>query len=617
MSQSTQRIELDDIREEIADLDTPQERLAYLIELGQSLPQLDERYQIEEFRVLGCQSMVWVVPKLGEQTIEFQGSSDAPMVRGLVAILIAVYSGKSPSDIVAFPIEELFEELHLKAFLTPMRSNGLHSMVQRIQGIAKGYLAEQSSTKSSVGATSTDTAGSGEGSLAGKVIKVDKGCPLDPTGTHAPCGATLQHATPPTKVLRADWAKLPTIPISQCRQDFPILDAKLPCGKPWIYLDNAASAQRPVSVLDCMDRVYRNHYANVHRSGHQLAAETTEAMEAARQALCDWMHLDSASQVIFTSGTTASINLVARSWGDVFLKAGDEIVLTEMEHHSNIVPWQQLAQRTGAVIRWIGVRDDYQLDLESLDKVLGPRTKLVSLTAVSNVLGTINPVRKIADAAHRVGAKVLVDAAQSVPHGKATAVDWDADWVVFSGHKMLGPTGIGVLAGKREVLESMPPFLGGGNMIKSVSKNGFEQADLPHRFEAGTAAIVEAIAMKPALEYLLRVGSDQILTHEQNLTRRAIEGLQTIKNLRIFGPTEVNSGEKTGIVSFVIPGIHADQIGQYLNASGVAIRVGHHCAMPLHARFGLGVSARASFYFYNTEQEVDAFVTAVERASQL
>jgi len=200
MSQSTQRIELDDIREEIADLDTPQERLAYLIELGQSLPQLDERYQIEEFRVLGCQSMVWVVPKLGEQTIEFQGSSDAPMVRGLVAILIAVYSGKSPSDIVAFPIEELFEELHLKAFLTPMRSNGLHSMVQRIQGIAKGYLAEQSSTKSSVGATSTDTAGSGEGSLAGKVIKVDKGCPLDPTGTHAPCGATLQHAAPPTKV---------------------------------------------------------------------------------------------------------------------------------------------------------------------------------------------------------------------------------------------------------------------------------------------------------------------------------------------------------------------------------------------------------------------------------
>ncbi len=601
MSQSTQRIDLDEIREEIADLDTPQERLAYLIELGQSLPQFDERYQIEEFRVLGCQSMVWVVPKLGEQTIEFLGSSDAPMVRGLVAILIAAYSGKSPSEIVAFPIEALFDEIHLKAFLTPMRSNGLHSMVQRIQGIAKGVLAEQASATSSLRATS----------------KADKGCPLDPTGTNTPCGATIQQPAPPSKVVRGDWAKLPMIPISQCRQDFPILDAKLPCGKPWIYLDNAASAQRPVSVLDCMDRVYRNHYANVHRSGHQLAAETTEAMEAARQALCDWMHLESASQVIFTPGTTASINLVARSWGDAFLKTGDEIVLTEMEHHSNIVPWQQLAQRTGAVIRWIGVRDDYQLDLESLDKILSPRTKLVSITAVSNVLGTINPVRKIADAAHRVGAKVLVDAAQSVPHGKATAVDWDADWVVFSGHKMLGPTGIGVLAGKREILESMPPFLGGGNMIKSVSKSGFEQADLPHRFEAGTAAIVEAIAMKPALEYLLRVGSDQILSHEQNLTRRAIEGLQTIKNLRILGATEVNSGEKTGIVSFVIPGIHADQIGQYLNASGVAIRVGHHCAMPLHARFGLGVSARASFYFYNTEQEVDAFVTAVDRASQL
>lgn len=239
------------------------------------------------------------------------------------------------------------------------------------------------------------------------------------------------------------------------------------------------------------------------------------------------------------------------------------------------------------------------------------------VTAVSNVLGTINPVRLLADAAHRVGAKVLVDAAQSAPHGKVTPAEWDADWVVFSGHKMLGPTGIGVLAGKRDILEAMPPFLGGGNMIKSVTKSGFEQADLPHRFEAGTAAIVEAIAMKPALEYLMRIGTEQILAQERRLTIRAIEGLNTIKNLKILGPSEVAAGKKTGIVSFVLPGVHADQIGQYLNASGIAIRVGHHCAMPLHQRFGLGVSARASFYFYNTESEVDAFVTAVERACQL
>jgi cysteine desulfurase/selenocysteine lyase len=381
-----------------------------------------------------------------------------------------------------------------------------------------------------------------------------------------------------------------------------------------VYLDNAASSQRPTSVLDAMNRVYRTHYANVHRSGHQLAAQTTQAMEQSREVLASWIQADSSEQVIFTPGTTASINLVARSWGDTNLRPGDEILLTEMEHHSNIVPWQQLAERTGAIIRWLGVRDDFQLDIESLDRLLSDRTKLVALTAVSNVLGTINPVRQIVDAAHRVGAKVLVDAAQSAPHGKATASDWDADWLVFSGHKMLGPTGIGVLYGKRELLESMPPFLGGGNMIKSVSKQGFVAADLPHRFEAGTGPIVEAIALKPALEYLMRVGSDAILAHERQLAQRAIDGLSSVSGLRILGPS-IQS--KTGIVSFVIPGVHSDQIGQYLNAAGVAIRVGHHCAMPLHERFSVGVSARASFYFYNTQAEVDAFVTATLRASEL
>jgi cysteine desulfurase/selenocysteine lyase len=407
---------------------------------------------------------------------------------------------------------------------------------------------------------------------------------------------------------------LPAIPIDSCRDDFPILSEKLPCGKPWAYLDNAASSQRPSSVIDCMNRVYRTHYANVHRSGHQLAAQTTAAMEEAREAICSWLHADSSSQIIFTPGTTASINLVARSWGDTHLKPGDEIVLTEMEHHSNIVPWQQLAQRTGAQIRWLGVRDDFHLDIESLGSILNSRTKLVALTAVSNVLGTINPVRSIVDAAHRVGAKILVDAAQSVPHGKVSPAEWDADWVVFSGHKMLGPTGIGVLYGKQEILESMPPFLGGGNMIKSVTKAGFVPADLPHRFEAGTGPIVEAIAMKPALEYLMRVGSEAILQHERRLAKRAIEGLLSIRGLRVLGPS-IES--KTGIVSFAVPGIHSDQIGQYLNASAVAIRVGHHCAMPLHERFGIGVSARASFYFYNTEAEVDAFVTATIRACEL
>jgi len=566
MSPTNTRVSIDEIREEVQELESPEERIAYLIELGQTLPDLPKEYQTEEYRVLGCQSMVWLVPSLQGDKIDFRGSSDAPMVRGLVAILLAAYSGRKASDIIAFPVEEFFEHIKLKSFLTPMRSNGLHSMVQRILAIAKG--------------------------------------------------ASLTNASPvakPTMVAGYQVA-LPAIKIESCRDDFPILAEKLPCGKPWVYLDNAASSQRPSSVIDCMSRVYRTHYANVHRSGHQLAAETTAAMEESREALARWLHAESSSQIIFTSGTTASINLVSHSWGDSNLKPGDEIVLTEMEHHSNIVPWQQLAQRSGAIIRWLGVRDDYQLDIESLDRTLGPRTKLVAVTAVSNVLGTINPVRTIVDAAHRVGARVLVDAAQSVPHGSISPTQWDADWVVFSGHKMLGPTGIGILYGKTDILESMPPFLGGGNMIKSVSKSGFVQADLPHRFEAGTAPIVEAIALKPALEYLTRVGSSAILEHERRLANRAIQGLSGIRGLRILGPSIEN---KTGIVSFAVSGIHADQIGQYLNASGVAIRVGHHCAMPLHERFGISVSARASFYFYNTDAEVDAFVTATIRSCEL
>lgn len=566
MSQSSTRVTIDDIRDEVADLESPEERIAYLIELGQTIPDLPKEYQTEDYRVLGCQSMVWLVPSMHGDKIDFRGSSDAPMVRGLVAILLAAYSGRKASEILSFPVDDFFNQIQLKAFLTPMRSNGLYSMVQRILAIAKGasLVAEP---------------------LAAKP-KLVSGYPVT----------------------------LPAIAIESCRDDFPILAEKLPCGKPWAYLDNAASSQRPTSVIDCMSRVYRTHYANVHRSGHQLAAETTLAMEEARTALAGWLQAESSAQVIFTSGTTASINTVARSWGDVNLKPDDQIVLTEMEHHSNIVPWQQLAQRTGAQIRWLKVRDDYQLDIESLDAILSPRTKIVAITAVSNVLGTINPVGAIVQAAHRVGAKVLVDAAQSVPHASVSALQWDADWVVFSGHKMLGPTGIGVLFGKRELLESMPPFLGGGNMIKSVSKTGFVHADLPHRFEAGTGPIVEAIAMKPALEYLTRVGGQAILEHERHLARKAIEGLGTIRALRVLGPSIQN---KTGIVSFVVDGIHSDQIGHYLNASGIAIRVGHHCAMPLHERFGLSASARASFYFYNTEAEVDAFITATIRACEL
>lgn len=564
MTSSLPQVSLEEIREEVADLETPEERIGYLIELGQTLPDLPAEYQTEEHRVLGCQSMVWVVPELHDEILTFRGTSDAPMVRGLVAILISVYSGCSPREILEFPIEALFEELRLKSFLTPMRSNGLYSMVQRIQAIARAAVT-----------------------ASGETIPQPK--PSEPSARSTP----------------------PTISIEGCREDFPILSQHIGDDRPLIYLDNAASSQRPTSVIDCLAAVFQTHYANVHRSGHDLAVATTVAMEAARESLRGFVSAQSADEIIFTSGTTASINLVARAWGDANLKPGDEILLTEMEHHSNIVPWQQLAARTGAIVRWLPVRDDFLLDLDALGKLLSPRTRLVSITAVSNVLGTINPIRQIVDAGHRVGARVLVDAAQAVPHGSIHAAEWDADWIVFSGHKMLGPTGIGALYGKRDVLEAMPPFLGGGNMIRSVSKAGFSPADLPHRFEAGTAPIAEAIAMKPAVEYLQRVGSRFILEHERKLADRAMKGLRGIRGLKILGP---DIEAKTGIVSFVVDRIHPDQIGQYLNAMGIAIRIGHHCAMPLHERFGLSASARASFYLYNTVAEVDTFVDAVARA---
>lgn len=515
------------------------------------------------------------------------------MVRGLVAILLSAYSGKTASQIIDFPIESLFDEIRLRSFLTPMRSNGLHSMVQRIQGIAKAA------------AIALDTSRSLDGKSREHAKTQDSTSQASGQSSGQPTSSDFH----PAQQIRQS-----AISIDTCRSDFPILQQSTSSGQPIIYLDNAASSQRPSSVIDCMRDVYETHYANVHRSGHDFASQTTWAMESARESLQKFIGADAVEEILFTSGTTASVNLVARSWGDTNLQAGDEILLTEMEHHSNIVPWQQLAERTGAIIRWLGVRDDFLLDMESLASLLGPRTRLVSVTAVSNVLGTINPVQDIIKAAHSVGAKVFVDAAQSAPHGHVDARDWDADWTAFSGHKMLGPTGIGVLYGKGEILETMPPFLGGGNMIQSVSRNGFVPASIPHRFEAGTAPIVEAIAMQPAVEYLQRVGGKAILAHERKLTQRAIDGLSQIQGLRVLGPAIEN---KTGIVSFVISGVHSDQIGQYLNAKGIAIRVGHHCAMPLHERFGIGVSARASFYFYNTESEVDALVEGVERAASL
>ena len=399
------------------------------------------------------------------------------------------------------------------------------------------------------------------------------------------------------------------------RGDFPILSQSLPDGgPPLVFLDSAASSQRPRQVIDAIVEMYEKHYANVHRGIHWLSDQSTDRYEEARRKVREFVRTPESHEVLFTHGTTESINLVARSYGDANVKAGDEIVVTELEHHSNLVPWHQLAERTGAVIRHLGIRDDGMLDLDGLETIITARTKIVAIAAVSNVLGTIVPLGPVIERAHAVGAIVVVDAAQSVPHDATDLTRLGADFVAFSGHKMMGPSGVGILVGDKALLDAMPPFLGGGSMIRRVRIDRFEPADLPAKFEAGTPPIVPAIGLGAAIDYLNDVGMAQIHEHEQRLTRRAHEVLEAVGGITIYGPAVE---QKAGIVSFTMERIHAHDIAQLLDREGVAVRAGHHCAMPLHERLGVGATTRASFYLYNTLDEVELLGRALEQAKRV
>ena len=406
---------------------------------------------------------------------------------------------------------------------------------------------------------------------------------------------------------------LPLDPLAY-RGDFPILTREVRSGVPLIYFDNAASTQHPAAVIQSIVSCYEEHYANVHRGIHQLAQESDELYDQARETVRAFINAPEARQCLFTYGATSGINTVARSWGDANVNPGDEILLSEMEHHANLVPWQQLAQRRGAVLRHIPLTDDGLLCLDKLDTLLTERTKLVAVTAISNVLGTINPVEEIVRRGHQAGALVLVDGAQSVPHQKTDVQALDADFLVFSGHKMLGPSGVGVLYGKLELLEAMPPFMGGGSMIRRVLLDRFEPGDLPVKFEAGTPPIVSAIGLGAAIDYLNRIGMEAIGRHERLLVTRAHEILENIEGLRIFGPAPQH---KAGIISFTLDHVHAHDVAEVLDRSGIAIRAGHHCAMPLHSRYGVAATARASFYLYNTLAEVEQLGPALEAAKRV
>lgn len=393
--------------------------------------------------------------------------------------------------------------------------------------------------------------------------------------------------------------------MDQIRADFPILERQVHPGVPLVYLDSTATSQKPRAVIEAMDHYYRISNANIHRGIHVLAEEATAGYEAARQKVASFINAASAKEIIFTRNATESINLVAYSWGRANLRPGDLVILTEMEHHSNLVPWQMLAAEKGLRLEFIPVAEDGLLDLEAYRGLLQQGPRLVSFTHMSNVLGTITPAQEIIRLAHQAGALTLVDGAQSVPHFAVDVQALDADFLAFSAHKMCGPTGIGVLYGKKALLEAMPPFLGGGDMIKRVHLRSFAPNDLPHKFEAGTPAIAEGIGFGAAVDYLQGVGMDLIAAHEQELVSYALERLEEVPGVRVLGP---GAAQRGGVVSFTLDGVHPHDISQILDQQGVAIRAGHHCAMPLHEKYGLAATARASFYLYNRLDEIDRLV---------
>lgn len=402
--------------------------------------------------------------------------------------------------------------------------------------------------------------------------------------------------------------------VEAVRRDFPILQREVRPGVPLIYLDSAATSQKPRVVIETQRLHYEDHNANIHRGIHRLAEEATEAYEGARAKVGSFINAASPSEIVFTRNATESLNLVAKAWGRANLMAGDVVLLTEMEHHSNLVPWYMLADEMDLELRYVPVTDDGQLDQGEFARLLEEGPKVVAFSHMSNVLGTINPAQEMTARAHEAGALVVLDAAQSVPHLGVDVRELGADFVAFSGHKMCGPTGIGVLYGRRSLLEETPPFLGGGEMIKRVELGRFTPNDVPHKFEAGTPAISEAIALGAAVDYLEDLGIDAIHNHERTLISYTLERLEEVPGVRVYGPSAEHRG---GVAAFTFEGTHPHDVAQLLDRRGIAVRAGHHCTMPLHQRFELPATTRASFYLYNTTHEVDELIEGLYEVKQI
>jgi cysteine desulfurase / selenocysteine lyase len=401
---------------------------------------------------------------------------------------------------------------------------------------------------------------------------------------------------------------------SQIRKDFPILDREVKPGVRIVYLDSTATSQKPNQVIDALGEYYRRSNANIHRGIHTLAEEATAMYESSRRKIAKFINAASAREIVFTRNTTEAINLVAQTWGRKNLRSGDLIILTEMEHHSNLVPWQLLSAERDLTIEFIPITDQGLLDLDEFRRMLQHEPSLVAFTQMSNVLGTINPVKEITRLSHDAGALVLVDGAQSVPHFPVDVQYLGIDFLAFSGHKMCGPTGIGVLYGRKHLFEEMPPFLGGGDMIKRVTLEGFTPNEIPHKFEAGTPAIAEAIGLGAAVDYLEGITLEAVADHEQIIVTYALERLSEVPGITVYGP---ESNHKGGVTSFTLSGVHAHDVAQILDADGVAVRAGHHCAMPLHEKLHVTATTRASYYLYNTVEEIDKLIEGLYKVKKM
>ncbi len=559
---------LDEIVDEFQFLDE-REACQYLEELGRQLPDFPSEHQVAENLVPGCQSRVWLVLSLtpgASPAVEIQADSDALVVKGLVFIVMCMFNGRAPREILDFDYVKFFDDIGLGKLILPQRKNGLFSMVKQVRTFAA----------SAIGAAG------------------DAGEPAARTGEssepkHAASGA-------------------PTRSIANVKAEFPTLNKPLPSGAEVVFLDSGASAQKPLAVIDKEREVEEEYFANAFRGRYYFGSRVDEEIEGARERVRRMINAEAAEEVIFTSGTTMSINLVANAWGRKFLQPGDELVLNIMEHHANLVPWQRIAAERGAVLRFIPLTDDGQLDLDDLNGVVHSKTKLIAVCGMSNVLGTINPIDRIAERAREVGSLVLVDGAQSVPHQPVDVRDPRIDFLAFSGHKLYGPTGVGVLYARRELLDAMDPFLGGGHMIERVYQDHATWADPPAKFEAGTLPIVQIVGLGAAVDFVESIGFDAIQRHEHDLLQYAQRRLHELAGITIYGPSIERKG---AIVSFSIDGLPAEDLAWRLDGAGICTRHGHHCTMPLHDWLGVPATTRASFAVYNNRSDADALYEAV------